>query len=126
MTIQGIPAYGVLDSGADITIIGGELFKKVASGARLKKRNFKKADRVPHTYNQQPFKLDGRMDLEIAFDEKVMVTPVYIKMDAHDQLLLSEGVCRQLGILQYHPQVEDWRGKFSHQIQQKLLSRWSQ
>ena len=39
-----------------------------------------------------------------------MTTPVYIKMDAHDQLLLSEGVCRQLGILQYHPDVETWRG----------------
>ena len=39
-----------------------------------------------------------------------MTTPVYIKMDAHDQLLLSEGVCRQLGILHYHPSVERWRG----------------
>ena len=28
-----------------------------------------------------------------------------MKMDAHDQLLLSEGVCRQLGILAYHPDV---------------------
>ena len=28
-----------------------------------------------------------------------------IKMDAGDQLLLSEGVCRQLGILSYHPQI---------------------
>ena len=31
-------------------------------------------------------------------------------MDAHDQLLLSEGVCRQLGIIQYHCDVETWRG----------------
>ena len=27
---------------------------------------------------------------------------VYIKMDAPDELLLSEGVCRQLGIIAYH------------------------
>ena len=39
-----------------------------------------------------------------------MTTPVYIKMDAKDQLLLSEVVCRQLGIVQYHPNVEVWRG----------------
>ena len=39
-----------------------------------------------------------------------MCTPVYIKADPHEQLLLSEGVCRQLGILQYHPEVEPWRG----------------
>ena len=35
-----------------------------------------------------------------------MRTPVYIKMDAHDSLLLSEGVCCQLGIVMYHPEVE--------------------
>ena len=29
-----------------------------------------------------------------------------MKTDAHDQLLLSEGVCRQLGILAYHPDVK--------------------
>jgi len=44
-------------------------------------------------------KLHGRMDLQVAFDGKVLVTPIYIKMDAHDQLLLSEGVCSQLGEL---------------------------
>ena len=39
-----------------------------------------------------------------------MRTAVYIKMDAHDQLLLSEGVCHQLGIVTYHPDVQRWRG----------------
>ena len=39
-----------------------------------------------------------------------MVTPVYIKMDAHDQLLLSEGVCRELEIIQYHPEVDEVNG----------------
>ena len=103
--VQGVPAYGMIDSGADISIIGGILFKKVATVARLKKHDFKKADKIPQTYDQQPFQLDGRMDHDIAFNEKTMTTPVYIKMDAHDQLLLSEGVCRQ-----YHLSVECWRG----------------
>lgn len=35
-----------------------------------------------------------------------MKTTVYVKMDAQDQLLLSEGVCRQLGIVTYHPSIE--------------------
>ena len=39
-----------------------------------------------------------------------MCTPVYIKADAHDQLFLSEAVCRQLNIIQYHLDVEPWRG----------------
>ena len=39
-----------------------------------------------------------------------MKTAVYVKMDAPEQLLLSEGVCRQLGILTYHPDVQPGNG----------------
>ena len=35
-----------------------------------------------------------------------MKTPVYVKMDAPEVLLLSEGVCRQLKIVTYHPEVK--------------------
>ena len=109
ITIQGVPTSGVIDTGADITIMGGELFKKIAKAAKLKKKNFKQPDRTPCTYDRNQFKLHGRMDLEISFDGKMLVTPIYIKMDAHDQLLLSEGVCSQLGILEYHKNV--WPGR---------------
>ena len=51
--IQGVPADGIIDTAADITI----------------------------------------------------TTTVYIKMDVFDQLLLSEGVCRQLGLVTYHPSL---------------------
>ena len=34
-----------------------------------------------------------------------MKTKLYIKMDAYDQWLLSKGVCRQLAIIDYHPDV---------------------
>ena len=50
------------------------------------------------------------MDFDICFGDKTMCSPVYIKADAHEQLLHSEGVCRQLGILEYHTSVEPWRG----------------
>ena len=103
--IQGVPATGVIDTGADITIIGGGLFQKVAAAARLKKRDFKRADKIPRTYDQQTFILHGKMDLDISFGDKTMSTAVYVKMDANDQLLLSEGVCNQLGIVTYHHDV---------------------
>ena len=99
--IEGVPVRGVVDTGSDITIIGGHLFKHVATTARLRKRQFKPPDRLPRAYNHQPFRLDGRMDLRVSFGEKDMVTPIYVKMDAPDPLLLSEGVCRQLGIVCY-------------------------
>ena len=41
--------------------------------------------------------------IKVSFKGKNMITPIYIKMDAKDQLLLSETVCRQLGIVSYHP-----------------------
>ena len=42
--IQGVPTSDVIDTGADITIIGGGLFKKVAIAARLRKKDFRKPD----------------------------------------------------------------------------------
>ena len=35
--LQGVPTIGIVDSGADITIVGGDLLRKVAAVARLKK-----------------------------------------------------------------------------------------
>jgi len=61
--IQGVSTSGVIDTGADITIMGGELFKKIAKAAKLKKKDFKQADRTPCTYDRKQFKLHGRMDL---------------------------------------------------------------
>ena len=43
------------------------------------------------------------LSLVITFDQRVIRTPVYIKMDVHDDLLLSEGLCWQLRIITYHP-----------------------
>ena len=96
---------GVVDSRADITIMGGQMFKQVAAVAKLRKRDFKPPDKVPHNYDQQPFHLDGLIEIDITFQDKTMITPVYVKMDAKEQLLLSEGVCRQLGVITYHPDV---------------------
>ena len=109
VSVQGMPVEGVIDSGADITIMGADLFKKVAAIAHLKKKQLKKSDKVPYTYDQKPFKLDGKLDgkleLDITFQDKTLCTPVYLKMDTHDSLLLSEGVCHQLGIISYHPSI---------------------
>lgn len=110
VVIQGYPAIRIVESGADITIMNGDLFKRVAA-ARLKKKEFKNADKVACTYDHQSFLLqDGRMDMDISFGGRAMCTPVYLKMNAHDPFLLSKGVCYQLGILKYHPDVKPQGG----------------
>ena len=105
VVLQGVPMYGIVDSDTDITIMGGNAFKQVAAAAKLKKKHFNPPDQVSHNYDHRPFHLDGRVNLYVEF-HKAMNTPIYVKMDAHEQLLLSEGVCRQLGIISYHPEVQ--------------------
>ncbi len=105
LLVQGVPVTGLIDTGADLSIMGGELFKTVAVAAKLRKKDLHKADKTPKTYDGKTFKLHGRLDLAIEFDSKILTTPVYLKMDSPERLLLSEGVCRQLGIVQYHQDV---------------------
>ena len=89
VNVQGVPVNGVVDSQADITIMGGDLFKPVATVAKLRKKDFKPPDKVPRNYDQQPFRLDGRLDLDVSFQDKTMTTPVYVKMNAKEQLTSS-------------------------------------
>ena len=109
--ISGVPLDGVVDTGADITIVGAEAFKRIATVAKLHRRDFKQPDKTPRTHDQKTFHIDGRVDLDITFQECTMKTPVYVKMDAKEQLLLSEGVCRQLGIVTYHGAVSPGQGE---------------
>jgi len=123
--IAGVPAVGLIDTGADISIMGPELFKKVAAVAGLKKKQFKPADKLPHTYDRRTFKLDGRLDLDVTFVDKTMHT---VKMDAFDDLLLSESVCHQLGIVEYHPQVDADKPNHNTEVEPppSALSVWIQ
>lgn len=85
--------------------MGPELYKKVTSVAGITKKQFKAADKIPFTYNRWQFQLDGYLSLDVIFDQWVICVPVYIKIDAHDDLLLSEGLCQQLRIVTYHPKI---------------------
>ena len=105
VVVGGVPMSGVIDTAADVTIMGGEMFKKVAAVAKLRKKDFKPADKTPYNYDKKPFRLDGKLELDVSFQDCTMTTDVYVKMDASEPLLLSEGVCRQLGIVTYHPGV---------------------
>lgn len=49
----GVPLLGITDSRADITIMGSTTFKQVASGVKLKRRDFKAPDKISRYYDQQ-------------------------------------------------------------------------
>ena len=90
--VHVVPARGITDSGADITIINGDFFQKLATVARLKKSAFKKPDGIPVTYDQKPFTLHGRMDLDIIFNDKTMSTAVYIKWTLMTRCYYQKGM----------------------------------
>ena len=104
--IEGVPVTGLIDTESDITIIRGDLFYKIAAAAKLKMCSIKDVDQKVCTYDQKPIALDGRINMKITFGEKNIVTTVYVKLVAPDQLLLSESACHLLGIVSYHPDVQ--------------------
>ena len=55
VNLHGLPVQGVIDSGANITIMNGDTFKKVAAIAQLRKKAFKSADKIPYGYDNKPF-----------------------------------------------------------------------
>ena len=76
------------------------------STAGLEASKIRSADQRACSYDQKPITLDGQIDLNISFGENTLCTAVYIKLVAPDALLLSESVCRTLGVVSYHPNVQ--------------------
>ena len=102
---------GIVDTGTSITIMGEEMFKPVAATAKVHKRDIKPADKTPCNYNHKPFSIDGKLKLKVTFLDLTMKTDSYVKMNAHEPLLVSDGVCRQLGIVTYHTAVDAVQSK---------------
>ena len=55
--------------------MGGSAFKQVA--AAIAKWDFKQTDEVPRNYDQQPFHIDGKIDVNIEFGGKTMLPNCY-------------------------------------------------
>ena len=60
------------------------MFKKLATMAKLCRKDFKPVDKTLHGYNRKPFHLDRKLELDISFQDKIMKTDAcYVKMDAY-------------------------------------------
>ena len=64
--VQGVLAQGVIDTGADITIMGCKLLHRVASVNKLKMCDFQTPDITLCTNNGEVIKVDGHIDLDIS------------------------------------------------------------
>ena len=79
-------------TGADVTIMGVEAFKGEATVARLHKMDSKPVDREPHNYDRKPIRLDGRLDLDVTFNDSKTKTADNVKMDAPKQLVVGRSI----------------------------------
>ena len=124
VSIAGVPADGVIDTGADITIDNGALFAKVTSAARLRKKDFQKADKLPRAYNQKRFRLDGQMDFDIMFSETTMIVHTCVHQD--ECTWPSPTVRRSLSSIRYCYLYHPTKIPENHRvILEKLSSRLS-
>ena len=64
ITVQGVATSGIIDTGANITIMGGKMLK-ISDAVRLKKKDFKRPDCIPHTYDHKEFNLHGSWRLAL-------------------------------------------------------------
>ena len=55
--IEGVPARGIIDSGADITIVGGELFRRIAAVETTQEEPAEATGQK--TYDRKTFALNG-------------------------------------------------------------------
>jgi len=85
VNIACVPGLGIVDSRADITIVGKQLFLKIAAVKKLKRSDCKPADKLPKIYDWKLFSLQVVLELEIKFEEKMSII-IYVKIDACDQL----------------------------------------
>ena len=69
--VQEVPADGVVDTWAAITIMGSDIFRKVASVNKVKTRELIPRD---WTYNQKVFSLDRCINLDLSFGGKMIKT----------------------------------------------------
>ena len=104
--VEGVPIVGLIDTGFDITIMRGDQFYDMMKEANLNINHLKPTEQRTCTYDQKPITLDGQIDMKITFGEKTIVSTVFVKLVAPDKLLLSENVCRMLGVVSYHPDVQ--------------------
>ena len=104
--VEGAPIVGLIDTGPDITIMRGDQFYDMVKQANLNKHHLKPTEQRACAYDQKPITLDCQIDMKITFGEKTIVSTVFVKLVAPDKLLLSENVCRMLGVVSYHPDVQ--------------------
>ena len=87
--VEGQPVEALIDSGSSATVTTFSLFQRIAKKANLPVDILEKPDVVLRDYNQHPLKIGAVAKLEVRFEGKIVLTPIYINVDSENKLTES-------------------------------------
>ena len=102
VSIAGEPVEAMVDTGSSDTILSFDLFKRIGKKANIPVSALSAPDVVLRDYNQQPIPIGAKVELELSFNGKSVVVPVYVRGSGSpesDACLLGTNVVIPLGMI---------------------------
>ena len=79
VSIAGEPVEAMVDTGSSATILSFDLFKRIGKKANIPVSALSAPDVVLRDYNQRPIPIGAKVELELSFNGKSVVVPVYVR-----------------------------------------------
>ena len=102
VSIAGKPVEAMVDTGASATILSFEQFKRISQKADIPVSALSAPDVVLRDYSQRPIPVGAKVELELSFNSKSMVAPVYVRGSGSaesEACLLGTNVVIPLGMM---------------------------
>ena len=78
VSIVGEPVEAMVDTGSSATLLSFRLVKQIGKKANIPVSALSTSDVVLRDYNQRPIPVGAKVELELSFNGKSMVAPVYV------------------------------------------------
>jgi len=78
VNIAGEPVKAMVDTGSSATILSWDLFQAIGKKANIPKSALYRPKVTLHDYSQRPILTGAMVDLELEFNGKKVVVPVYL------------------------------------------------
>ena len=101
LTVAGSRVEALVDPGSSASIMSYDLFKQIGPKAGISAEDLQPSDVVLRNYSQNPITLSGKVNLEFKWQEKAVVSPVYLRSDREkgESLLLGTNIIIPLGLM---------------------------
>ncbi len=90
--IEGVPVEHMVDTGSAATVLSFNAFKAIGAKAKIPASALSRPDITLRDYNQRPIPVGAKVNLEIEYQGKSIIAPVYLTMveDMLDSEVIQE------------------------------------